>query len=569
MRYAVIVKKHIQEPGSKPALAASLSAVLGARQEQILAMLDRGPLTIEADLSRAEARALCDRLLKRAIPAQIFDELGAEDLDVSASPPAATPVSVASPTLQAAPKAPPKVSLFEDDEILEALEGLELGLGDASPPPVEPTPEPSANAWGQVLGGWSAPEVETPASVPAPTPSVASAQERPASATSGGWASLGFGGSAPLEEGVEPAPTLSLTPAPTRPEPTPPTPSAPLGFGAEPVQQPSSPATAPKAPPEPISAPPLSAAAGPVQSSPAEPARRPDRFDGGAITDAFTGPDEDARPPYMPQGYDGRPPHSAEIAFGLSVLAPGAGQIYNGDNDKALGFGTWFFLVMPWIKSAKEARARAERIATYYAPRPEDGSLGRALRYAGIWYLCVTLTLSFFGWGISSLVERMNPKQEVKIVPLVVVANGVRNASFNVKKAVEASWADLDEAEAQWKEAQMSDEERAERLFLISLPECKMNNFVVCASSMKRVTQLNSRHPYAFKVQVWAQLRQRTVEPVPMPEIQGYQSILDYENKVDLGPAPEPASLDMGADAADLIDAGDLGRPSPALDAQD
>lgn len=115
----------------------------------------------------------------------------------------------------------------------------------------------------------------------------------------------------------------------------------------------------------------------------------------------------------------------------------------------------------------------------------------------------------------------------------------------------------------------MSDEERAERLFLISLPECKMNNFVVCASSMKRVTQLNSRHPYAFKVQVWAQLRQRTVEPVPMPEIQGYQSILDYENKVDLGPAPEPASLDMGADAADLIDAGDLGRPSPALDAQD
>ena len=70
MRYAVIVKKHILEPGSKPALSASLSAVLGARQEQILTMLDRGPLTIEADLSRAEARALCDRLIKRAIPAQ-------------------------------------------------------------------------------------------------------------------------------------------------------------------------------------------------------------------------------------------------------------------------------------------------------------------------------------------------------------------------------------------------------------------------------------------------------------------------------------------------------------------
>ena len=115
----------------------------------------------------------------------------------------------------------------------------------------------------------------------------------------------------------------------------------------------------------------------------------------------------------------------------------------------------------------------------------------------------------------------------------------------------------------------MSDEERAERLFLISLPECKMNSFVVCASSMKRVTQLNARHPYAFKIQVWAQLRQRTAEALPMPEVQGYQSILDYENKVDLGQQTSPSSSDMGEDVADLLDAGDLGRPSLAPNDQD
>lgn len=553
MRYAVIVKKHILEPASKPALSASLSAVLGARQEQILTMLDRGPLTIEADLSRAEARALCERLIKRSIPAQIFDELGTEDLDVGSS------LVTSSPPIASPAKTPPKVSLFEDDEILEALEGLDFGASapvDASTaPPSQDEPAPvQTNAWGQVLGGWSAPSVE-PAPAPAPRE-----VERPATSNSGGWASLGFGGSAPLEERDAPAPTPQPKPSLN---PTPPavSPSAPLGFGAEPVIA-SKPPTSPQ-PQTPPSPKPVTPVAPPVE------VRRPDRFDGGAITDAFAGPDEGARPPYVPQGYDGRPPHSAEIAFGLSVLAPGAGQVYNGDAEKALSFGAWFFLVMPWIKSAKEARARAERIATYYAPRPADGSLGKALRYAGIWYLCVILTLSFFGWGISELIERMSPKQEVKVVPLVVVADGVKNATFHVKKAVEASWASLDDAEAEWREAQMSDEERAERLFLISLPECKMNSFVVCASSMKRVTQLNARHPYAFKIQVWAQLRQRTAEALPMPEVQGYQSILDYENKVDLGQQPSPSPSDMGEDVADLLDAGDLGRPSLAPNDQD
>lgn len=519
MRYAVIVKKHIEAPGLKASLAQRLAPVMGARAEQIEVLLARGPLTIEADMSRAEARALCERLVRGQIPAQIFDELGEEDLKLPEVAPAAI-----------APAAAPKrVSLFEDDEILSALDELDLGH-EAVNIGHEPEPPVSLGAWDQVLG-------RSPAASPASSPVVDEPVVTPAPSAhvSGGWAALGFGE-------VEAA---ASTPTPATPPKPAPVQAPAMSFGAEPLAP--EPAPAPKPTPAPL---PSFTPTPPTAEERATIAQAR-RFDGGTISDAFS-PDQEPAP-YRPSGYNDRPPHSPEIAFGLAVLAPGAGHVYNGDHDAAMKAASWFFLIKPWIDSARSARLNAEKIAAYERAQPDDGSLLKAIKHAGIWYGAVAVIVGFFSWSLSALYQRVNKEEPKPVISSLVVADAARIASGYTAAAVASAWGELDKAEAQWREDQMSDDERAERLFLVSLPECRLNNFDVCAASMKRVSEINPQHPYAIKLQVWASLSANTRERVPMPEIPGYQDILEYEERAG-----------QGANGGDVVGA-DMAQDKPAM----
>ena len=633
MRYAVIIKKHLLEPDHLTPLAARLSSTLHAPAAQIEALLMRGPLTIEADLSSGEARALCARLARQGVQAQIIDELGAELHDAmapaaqaaQASPQPLATLDAPKPLHQVHPSASKPavktVALFDEDELEGALSGL---LDDAfSAPAQAPASSPASpasaassaspastaaapasalaptsphalmGAWGQVLGLPSSPQLAADTTAAAwpeadvtavdgvdvarlvwsgadpdqtdPLGSDPFAQARPPQAPAPGPAPAARAQTAGWEA-LWTTPALEPLPEPAQQKATPtsaPTsglhlaPAPVLDFGAQPLHEAPAQA-APRADSSwsggSASGASLSAPGAPASSRQATlPELASRRFDGEALTTAFGGDQDQDQPPYMPKGYDGRPPHSPEIAFALGVIAPGAGHVYNGDDAKALHVGAFFFLIKPWVMSARQARARARRIASYHSPRPQDGSLARAIRYAALWYGVVALIVSFFGWSASVIYARLNPVEPPPApVDLALVARAVGYALVARSQAVHDADRARHEAQVQWRQAQMSDEERAERLFLVSLPECQMNNIDVCVESMKRVTQLNPRHPYAFKLQVWASMRQRTSELVPMPEIPGYQSILDYEDarakmsdgELDRGSQPQPQLAD-------------------------
>ncbi len=68
--------------------------------------------------------------------------------------------------------------------------------------------------------------------------------------------------------------------------------------------------------------------------------------------------------------------HSPLIAALLSLLIPGAGQIYNGQAKKGIAYLLGFWLIFPWLFGIKDAYANAKEIARYkLVPRYKPGSV--------------------------------------------------------------------------------------------------------------------------------------------------------------------------------------------------
>ncbi|MFU8805473.1 MAG: hypothetical protein ACNA8W_16800 [Bradymonadaceae bacterium] len=84
---------------------------------------------------------------------------------------------------------------------------------------------------------------------------------------------------------------------------------------------------------------------GPIASPPDQAAPKSRRkFEGNRVAEAFIS-NEDERPPYAPKGYDPLPEHVPAIAAVLSGVAPGAGQVYNGEDTRGVQYacGFWGF----------------------------------------------------------------------------------------------------------------------------------------------------------------------------------------------------------------------------------
>ncbi len=552
--YSVVV---IPERWTGPldALARTLAPALDMREDAVARMLSRGPLTAEADLTRGQAERLATTMASRGIPTVV--------LDVSGSAVLTPPV----PPLGSAPSADPfgdEDAFVEIDEPFDPGFGAFSDLGDiASELDLSPAvPEPSApsDPWGF---GTTPAKAERPAASPAPAPS----NDLASPSTGGAWGTL----FPDLGASAEPA----ATPQPTTPAPsfgaTPSTPTAPpvvdLGdddlaplpdFG-------STPASAPAAPPRATTPPSQIASTGipgapryetgrnlPVSRDP-DPAPEPratahprgrDFVDAADLARAIG--DTGQAPPYAPTGFDNRVPHAVEIAVALSVLAPGAGQVYNGQDDMGTSTLVWSFLIVPWVKSVPQARDRAKKIASYWAPWPEEGAAKRALRHVLVFY-AIIVSLGFFAsWTWGKVAERAERAERAETMSRVVTS--VDTAVAKTSSAVVSAAEEMAAVEEDLDADRLTDEERAEALYERSLSMCQAFMFEECAQAMQRVNELSPGYKGAARLQAWANFRLSGAQadyPLAVPR---------DDAAADAG-AADAGTPDAGA-AADAVDAG-------------
>ncbi len=465
-QHAVVVEPS-RYRGEPDELAERLAPLLRVPASQVAGMIARGPITVDADLDEVSGQRLLKRLDSLGIPADLRNGSGTT---VSSS---GEPAAVA-----------------EMEGLMAAVgESLDAsGLSSAS--------EPATDGWGAVLPGLS-----EPAPIPASDiqPGDVEVDERSASLIAEFEATARETPAAPP---VEPSPR-------PEPKPRPPTPKQPPSRGVPGADK--QPAPQPKQPP-----------------SNGPPADR--GFDSSIMAAALNPRDNPDRPPYAPKGFDSNPPHPAKLAAWLSALAPGAGQIYNGDDDDALDYGLTFWMIKPWIESVRHARRRGEKVSTYWLPRPDEGALFRALRYLGMWWLSVGFIglviffLASWGW------ERATREPVIEVTE-AEIQMAFEDATTEVRLARIAGLQALSEAQLSVPERRftMPKGERAERLFIIGYRHCESRNYGSCESIMRRVASLRQQNAtQAFRLQAWASAA-RSGNVGKFPEVIGVETLTDFE----------------------------------------
>lgn len=266
------------------------------------------------------------------------------------------------------------------------------------------------------------------------------------------------------------------------------------------------------------------------EPSKGEQERAPEVFDGSKIRQAFVEDDQD-RPPFAPKNYDPRPPHVPLVAAVLSAIAPGAGQVFNGQPRKAQRFGVIFFLIYPWYRAIRQAWEYGEKIQTHYAPRPEKGVGKAAIKYAVKWWAAVLGLVMFSSWMVASIEEyrdrQLQQQQRVALQHMIyysqdVVIDGVMDAEDAAARAeVE------DESEQVTK---MENQERARRLFIVGYHQCVANEYQLCEAAMRRVTSLVNDNRDAFRLQTWASIQARGADSeMEMPDVGEVPTLEEFE----------------------------------------
>jgi hypothetical protein len=234
-------------------------------------------------------------------------------------------------------------------------------------------------------------------------------------------------------------------------------------------------------------------------------------------------------PPYKPKGFDPRGPHNPSIAALFSKIAPGAGQVYNGQDEYAVEYGLKFFMIAPWIESVRDARQVAEKIESYWAPRPVGGSGIRAARYALLFWFCVVGVMTVLT-TTSVYLYRAATRDAVPETSAEDIARCHQDAVIKVQVARIAALDALSKEMNKPKQKfTMSEEERAERLFRIGYEYCQQRKYLDCESAMKKVASIKSGHRNAIRLQSWASMSRRTRKQIPLPDIGEVETLGNYE----------------------------------------
>ncbi len=239
---------------------------------------------------------------------------------------------------------------------------------------------------------------------------------------------------------------------------------------------------------------------------------------------------EESRPPFAPTGFDDRAPHIPKLARLLSVLAPGAGQVYNGDDEVAIDFALNAWKLKPWADSVRHAERRAERVQTFWLAWPKPGNVFRAIKFLAAYWLVLGAIFALVFFVVRAGLAVVDRE------PVETVTEQDREFAFsNAKgKVLEARVAALDAlsdsiANAQHERFTMTDDERAERLYLTGYQDCVARRFDVCEAAMRKVTALDPANRNAFRLQTWANAQRMNPDGTKMPDVGEVPTLEDFE----------------------------------------
>jgi len=258
-------------------------------------------------------------------------------------------------------------------------------------------------------------------------------------------------------------------------------------------------------------------------------------FDGAAMTEALT--DSGQSNTFDDGTFDDRPEHIPALAAGLSLMAPGAGQIYNGESDKAWRFAVRAILVVPWVRAVRDALERARAIRNKEVPKPPEGSFVSALKHGAVIYSALVAFVVGTYLVVQVAADQMDSKETADPdMPAVDIENAFREAELAVHGARIDAWKRTGKKRVSDDERfTMSDEARAARLFAIGYRHCRSGDHRMCESAMRKVARLDS--PYrrrAYRLQAWASVQQDPDEPRrKMPDVEISEGLLEG-NEVDL-----------------------------------
>lgn len=504
---------------SLDALARLLAPITRTRPDMLKTLLARGPVTLESDLTPSEARNLSARLEAIGVPCEIsgaepdLARTIADNPDIDAM---LNELGIAT------------IEVAEDSELIGEVE--RRLAQDANPPriskphvhaaePPHPRPESPSNEDDQpavartLLGGFQSFDHD----VQEVLKKARSEDKSP------GWNQL----FPDLDAGEEPAavtPEVEATPSQDR---TLDVEGLEALLEKDARAEPARPAERPTQETEPASAPARKPTVPALEDSP-DIVRRDDAVAAARLSRAFL--DSERKPPYAPSGFDPRPEHPPGIAALFSVIAPGAGQIFNGDDDEALTYAWQAVVLVPWYLSVRDAHRKAEKIRDYWAPRPEPGTTIRALKYTFAWWVAAASVVFMIGW-FSTTIYGVVTRPALEGVTEADVTRAFDDAKLFVTEARVDGLDALASAQidAPRKQFTMDDEERAERLFRIGYSRCTAGQFAACQSAMKKVTGLDKSHRRAFRLQTWASTQQRTPDGSPMPDVGEVEPLSEFE----------------------------------------
>ena len=581
--------------GSSEELARRLVSMTHQPAARLAKALDRGALTIDADLRREEAERLCGQLDRLGVPAEARDDSGEVVVATDAG---------SGPEAEEAP-APEKAGDPEDfedfselgetlDAIFESADlGSEsessfdelesvggVGLDDGSGPTDRETAGASASGtesggWDEVLGEESkdggAPSTEHDPEPPASTePELAARDGRGEGlelfdeadgSTTPSLEDLGGDAAGEESDAAAEAPADTSGDARAAQSPLqPPSPGIPGGEPEEEFAQPPSPGMPDG---EAESAPSQPASPGPPETS----ERDSSGFDSVSMSEALA---ESQGESQFGGEFDDGPEHVPALAAVLSALAPGAGQIYNGEPEKAWRDTTSALLIVPWYRSVRDALEHARAIRQRQAPRPPEGSFVASLKHLAIIQVAI-ITFAVGGYfGVRAIGDQLEPEGPTEPT---ITATDVRRAVTEVQLRVHGARIDAWERAGKQRVSEaerftMSEVERAERLFDIGLEHCRTRDLEMCESTMRKVSGLDS--PFrkrAYSLQTWASVQQQpNVSERPMPDVGVAGRGTSREIAGDAGSGATGENVADEADAATLTGDPDAGSDAGAGD---
>lgn len=581
--------------GAADELARRLTSLTHQSADRLATALTRGPLTIDADLRREEAERLCTQLERLGVPAAARDDDGETVVETEPAERDDTADVATGETEEGDPEfdefdelEDSLESVFESTDLeadsessFDELESVDGGVVEEAEPEgdgggdAEPGPSTAGDGWEDVLG------TEPKAGATANDEPNDGADE-PVDESDGGLTiledddekapsleELGGDDSEPPRDEQSPAPGDDSSPPPQPPSPGPPGSEAgPSGRSPGAVDevggadQPSAPMSEPQDETDAAEGAGGAQPASPgMPASPGPPSEGDPKagFDTQSMTEALSESTEGGD--FGGGTFDDRPEHIPALAALLSLLAPGAGQIYNGDAEDAWEQAAYAPLLWPWYRSVRDALEKARAIREREAPKPEPGTFVASLKHLATLYIAVgaVVVAGYVGIRVAVSQFRTEPPDEPAITE-TSVRRAVQKGKLQVHGARIDAWETAGKQKGQHKEEsederepERTESERAERMFRIGHTHCKRRDLRKCQETMQKVAEFDS--PYrrrAYRLQTWANMQQNSSKGFQeMPEVSLAPGVSSDENDDANAPEPDASGGNVAEDADD------------------